>query len=495
MSTGAENRGQKRPPPPFGDDDDGGGKRPAAEAGPSAAAVDEEESDMCWLCFGEGPDESGQPLVRDCSCRGGSGWAHLSCIVDYAKQKTEQWDGGLHIGQLLDPWRDMRKFNEPWRECPSCKQNYQNELAVDLANEFVPFVEEKYPDDKSKHLEALNSKLFALLPKQKEEKQQKEEAIQIANKILSVVGQMKTADPSLPTSIQYLEANAYNNLGAIALNEGTKEGAKAAIGYYENCRDIFKVLDNINVTGIVSSMESLIEQSKFMVTIYEGSGAMNKEELLEKDLKGDLNCYKQVVADEFKKSLDELQEVYEKLLKLVGGEHIATINAGVSLANGLKAANRGIEVEMLLTKLAVVSKRVHGPDHDTTKSVEADLQKVKVRTVGIKTRDEDECFQALRYEEDGGKCVVQGPLAKPRSPQEEKTFTVATEDLIYYAGTPVVCRGLEGSSSHLNGKVGDVQPWRDGRKDSYEVHFEENDLEPCALKPENIRILFDLPGE
>ena len=70
-------------------------------------------------------------------------------------------------------------------KCPSCHQNYQNELAVELANEFVSFVEETYPDDQGRQVMALDRKLDALRPKQNEEK------IQIANKMLSIVGEMK----------------------------------------------------------------------------------------------------------------------------------------------------------------------------------------------------------------------------------------------------------------------------------------------------------------
>ena len=54
---------------------------------------------------------------------------------------------------------------------------------------------------------------------------------------------------------------------------------------------------------------------------------------------------------------------------------------------------------------------------------------------------------------------------------------------------------------HLNGKIGDVQPWRDEERSwvheekIYEVRFQDPDLEPCFVKPENIRILFELPDE
>jgi hypothetical protein len=47
------------------------------------------EGAMCFICLGEGDDDEGGPLVRDCSCRGDSaGFAHLSCIIQYAEQKS-----------------------------------------------------------------------------------------------------------------------------------------------------------------------------------------------------------------------------------------------------------------------------------------------------------------------------------------------------------------------------------------------------------------------
>ena len=44
----------------------------------------------CWICLDSEPDDDGRPLVRDCACRGDSGWAHLSCLVDYAESKSNE---------------------------------------------------------------------------------------------------------------------------------------------------------------------------------------------------------------------------------------------------------------------------------------------------------------------------------------------------------------------------------------------------------------------
>ena len=152
----------------------------------------------------EGPDESGQPLRRDCYCRGKSArFGHNSFSVKYAEQKNEDWDG-----------HDLDEFVEPWAVCPNCCQQYQNELAVGLADEFVTFVEEKYPGDQSMHLEALNRKLnvnalqiqgIALSTKNALQVQgialstkQADEANLIVSKMLSIIGEMKTSNPSLP---------------------------------------------------------------------------------------------------------------------------------------------------------------------------------------------------------------------------------------------------------------------------------------------------------
>ena len=91
--------------------------------------------------------------------------------------KTEQWDG-----------EDITAFDVPWKICPSCHQPYQNAFAVELASEFVSFVEGKYPRDLLKHITALDRKLMAFVDiRDRLQPKQKEEAKQIANKILPII--------------------------------------------------------------------------------------------------------------------------------------------------------------------------------------------------------------------------------------------------------------------------------------------------------------------
>jgi hypothetical protein len=45
---------------------------------------------VCYLCL-DGGSEAGQPLRRDCACRGtDAGFVHLACLVKYAATKSKQ---------------------------------------------------------------------------------------------------------------------------------------------------------------------------------------------------------------------------------------------------------------------------------------------------------------------------------------------------------------------------------------------------------------------
>jgi len=340
------------------------------------------EGASCWICLEEGVDESGQPLRRDCSCRGESaGFAHVSCIAKYAEQKSH---GGCN----------MNAFTKPWRVCSNCEQDYQNKLGLDLAKEFVIFVDRKYPSDQPRQIEALCIKLEAL---------EGTEGKQIAFNIISIIRQMKAENPSPPKRILFIQSLTYNNLGRIACVEGTDEGAQLAVAYFEKSLDICKAE---GFASIVDIAEACIARAKAM---YEGSNTESHEEMLVKS-----------------------QAMYKENVKKFGQEATATINDGAVLAIDLYNTFHGIEAERLSAKIAVTCRQVHGQDHCSTKQAEFDLQCCKVRTIEFKFGDELKHFLALRYEEDGEQCVIQGPIAEPRNIQDEKTFTVASMVLFSY---------------------------------------------------------------
>ena len=291
---------------------------------------------QCWICHDEGVDDFGQPLRRDCSCRGStSGFAHLSCLIENAKFQTIQWD-----------CHDLGELKRPWLICVCCNQSHQKELRIELATEFVSFVEEQHPVNHWILAIALYEKLVSVGPNQFE-------ATIIANKILCLINQMKIEYGTLPKQLLFhlIEARAYYYLGCIALNDGMKDGAKEALKCFEKCRDLGSVSPGMIIE--VAMAEKHIDMVK------EKCG-----EVISKERKVELS-----------------QNLYESRLKVYGEERIDTLYAGKHLAISLLNVRRLVEAERLLKKLAAVSKQVHGLDHTVTKSInsaERRLGEIKV---------------------------------------------------------------------------------------------------------------------
>ena len=176
------------------------------------------------------------------------------------------------------------------------------------------------------------------------------------------------------------------------------------------------------------------------------------------------------------------------------------------LAFELRKAKHMIKFERLAAKLLAISHRVNGPDHIVTKSAKSALSQWKVmRTIDRVHEGKVEVYEALRYEYDGDEemLIVKGPIPDENNctqvdyqnipDHNHKIFPVAvtSSHIIYDFDTPVVCHGLK-NAQHLNGKIGELRSF-DDKSLRYEVHFEDPKLKPCLVKPENVKILFELP--
>ena len=162
-------------------------------------------------------------------------------------------------------------------------------------------------------------------------------------------------------------------------------------------------------------------------------------------------------------------------------------------AENLSYANHLIEAERLATKLSTVSRQVHGPDHKTTLRLIKLLEECKERYVVVSP--ERYLYQALQYKNDGKICVVKGPISEPRRINDERIHHVNSNLIVPMKSMPVICRGLV-SASHLNGEFGEV---RDIKQNStgtprLEVHFEKKGEKSALVRPENLRIAFELPS-
>ena len=89
----------------------------------------------CWICLEEGPDEAGEPLVRDCACRGEtSAGYHLSCIINYAVVLTKEMERRREKRILLED--ELEKVSRRWTLCPNCQKGYGHRTQAALLLEF-----------------------------------------------------------------------------------------------------------------------------------------------------------------------------------------------------------------------------------------------------------------------------------------------------------------------------------------------------------------------
>jgi hypothetical protein len=242
----------------------------------------------------------------------------------------------------------MNEFRDPWLNCLSCHQEYQNELRIDIASKFISFVRGQYPDDTQKQVESLYVKLRALDSMfERLQPLQKKELGVTANVLLSLIDRMKN-DAPLAYRYSQIKADAYITHGRIALADGTEESARRAVVHYEKCLKVCEAIGDAD--GIAAAKGNIA----FAKSKYEGGN--NNEERMKAS-----------------------QELYELRVAQLGEEHEYTIKSGKIYALKLQKANRGEEARELLMKLLATSKQVFGSDHNFTKDIESELEQIIIK--------------------------------------------------------------------------------------------------------------------
>ena len=419
------------------------------------------DGESCWICLEEGPDDSGAPLVRDCSCRGHSGFAHLPCIVQYAESKSRDFAERVVRSGHDEPLIQEKFFSQ----CPNCKQEFQGDIYKDLTKAQLSFIEREFKDVECWNLEAMVMRIAALNAKNEADRIEGEE---ICDKVLSMIeDDMGSSKPSM----EFMSlAVAYRmHIGMFYSKVGDDQFLEKAKNCYEKARD---------VCNTFSETETFIIMAKSI-----------KEDLakIEARLNGD--CLPENAAYE----LSGLRDAYMHMSQNDGENDIMTIGCGLKLAFELFRTYQTIEALRLLDKLLVTSRRVHGASHSHTKSAEHLWQRLKIRYVFLG----EQLYQALRYENDGDSCVVNGPVDTSNlggfleSVEDEKTFAVPSGDVSFTVGSPVMLHGLK-KAAHLNDEIGDIRDLCQ-LSDRWVVHLEGNASKPVKVKQENLRILFELP--
>jgi hypothetical protein len=307
----------------------------------------------CYFCLDEGPDETGKPVVRDCSCRGNdAGYAHLSCMIKYAEQKSKSLVG-------------KAGFNEPWYKCLSCKQPFKDQLALEMTSAFISFTESTFGhprqsyNDKLCLMYALQLRVGTILDLQREFLMNNchklgmlkktvpvDEGKMLSNKLLSMVKQIKEKEQMTHSQLKLLrctfEARNYNYLAVLSYLDDIEEG----LAYYEKALDIYLLF------GIKDEAKAVQSSINLMRASSESSTAFT----------------------------ENAKSVYEYNIEKNGLTSEHTMRFGLNyVEHHLLKMHHYNEAESLAMKLAADSRRVHGPEHKCTVKADMLLEKCKRR--------------------------------------------------------------------------------------------------------------------
>ena len=389
---------------------------------------------------------------------------HLSCAVNYAKQKYKP------------TFKDEDEY--PWETCPNCHQSYRGDFAIDMANKYVGFIEENYPHNHNLILRAKVGRLESLTAKNPGRTySQTKEAEQVANSIIHKVEQMKLRRIQITGEDRVFEAYAYEILGCMIYEEAdfdyrVKRRLPEAIRYLEKSLEL-STANNFDY-GIVRAKGMILKVKSKL------SGQVDEE------------------------SLKTYKIMYEQQIKTFGKSHSDPIKSGMDYAEALKLHNFGVKAERLFLELYEISTRYHGPDHELTKDViprsVKDYFRSRIVSVASNQAGEFQSFQAFSIQDFGKdnvafyqlihysgsfkRCIVFGPLIWSSTTTNNALF-LSSDDIIFALGTPVICHGLE--RVDIDGQLGDVRSWNNETK-CYTVHWEDESLEPCEVHQSNVRV-------
>lgn len=491
-------------------------------------------SASCWICLEEEPDDEGKPPVRDCSCRGdAAGYAHLSCLTEYAKMKSMGAKG---------PKDDSERA---WHICPNCNTQYQNQVRIDLSSAFLAFAETAQGRDIVEIMDALRVYIesisdvlmerthFMRIPLSRSGGDNDElstantalrvDAENLLKRFLSLALQERKDNKAIlarwahmPAASQEYqlykvcmgwEAFAYERLGLMYNLDHTRESWESAVKHWKRARVIFKMI------GEHQSILNLVTENL----------ALARDRLN----KPDERSHSAVRISKSQK------DMYEYNIQQFGENDDRTIFSGISHAENLLNDRCHVEAQRFATKISATSRQVLGPDHEYTKRADEITSRCKERFAVVLTsrplKSSSFCemmrmwmkmkmnkpsfkeFQLLRYDEDEDVFIMMGPVKNPREVVEEVEYRFPWDQVIPKLGWPVVCHGLQ-SSPHLNGELGEVKHFYNAKTKLFiepklilltficerqwfraMVHFMDKSLQPVTVKLENLRIVFDLP--
>jgi len=209
----------------------------------------------CYICKSDKHlDAPSARLVRDCSCRGDSGYAHTRCIVKSAE---------THSNNNTDNWLQCRLR---WTTCPNCNGRYKNELAYSLSVRFTDYLNSLSLDEH--HIYVIYSwiitlhtisDMYARIPHNPRYNRLGKKS---AQDIINSMNKMVENDMNKQNFI-FAKAAVCYNLGQFALITGTDQSVDDAKGNFMVCLNLCKSIGLVEdgEDGIINLISGGLESA------------------------------------------------------------------------------------------------------------------------------------------------------------------------------------------------------------------------------------------
>ena len=447
----------------------------------------------CWICLCE--DTEDDRLVRDCSCvssirvvlrvyssespltsalfhiqRGDAGWSHLSCLVGYARNKSDR------TVQATVSHNDTAAFLKTWRECPCCRQSHTNGVLMELSRGALEYCAAAFPDDPRGKLPGLQMVVDAVMTWRYN-----------GNDDAGVAAEGRAASEetiSINGETSSLSQLAWMCLGQLGEAEGTREGLREAVrcwGMVKRCNpdDVYNTeTADFKIGELREALgeETTTEEETHDADIWKSTCEQNYRSVIAVNGKDSLNAF--VAGAAFGNSLFENGRAIESQRYVLPSYHFE------------KCRNFGrlltcIHFVRFLRDLVTRSRRVLGADHYTTELLTKNLGVAEERRVSVigKHNSLRTSFAVLSYDEENDTYTLEN--------ESGGTLTIARMQCIPVPSpaVPVICMGLK--TAQLNGKLGDATCY-DESSQRYKVYFDDSALKPACIKRANLRVALDI---
>ena len=405
----------------------------------------------CYICLEDGTDSEGQPLLRDCACRGEAGWAHVACLAKYAVSKITE------ARRKPDHSVDAAAV---WKNCILCKTPYVQNMGLAMAEACVKHYEDRPDTNEGRwfsldYLATINVKLG-----------NHNAALKSFNRLLEIF-------KIVTRQGRDVRAAEFKVLGGLTLAYMKRDQFKDAITTIERQIEV-----GIDLKGPNSS--SIRERKKMLTMLYRMIGERRVV-----DTAAELVSARQRFKEVEKDNIDT---------KTKFGYQLVVVHA-------LSEDGQTEEAIKTLQNMISESRRALGPDHPVTLEYQnlakdfrlkheaegAEIQKKNVWAVidyEKKPAIHGQRVKVLKAtKKDAGIYICQ---FKNRNDVSTKV-KVVHDQFILDAGTAVVVHGLV-SSKVLNGSTGIIHSF-DKEKYRYVVNVGTKKA-PVLIKPINLNIVF-----